>query len=139
LARPSLLGGLGGLANATLTSYESILIDNEGYGAIFRTLAGVQVDKDHLAFDTVRELADSGEFLTNEHTLRYLRSNEVWAPRLAVRQGLVGGIPASEDSIERAHAETRRLLDTHTVEPLEKNTQLEVNSILDTYDRLHTA
>jgi len=139
LARPSLLGGLGGLANATLTSYESILIDNEGYGAIFRTLAGVQVDKDHLAFDTVRELADSGEFLTNEHTLRYLRSNEVWAPRLAVRQGLVGGIPASEDSIERAHAETRRLLDMHTVEPLEKNTQLEVNSILDTYDRLHTA
>jgi trimethylamine--corrinoid protein Co-methyltransferase len=139
LARPSLLGGLGGLANATLTSYESILLDNEGFGAIFRTLAGVQVDKDHLAFDTLRELADTGNVLTNEHTLRYLYSNEVWAPQLALRQGLVGGTTVSEDSIDRARAETRRLLDMHTVEPLEKEIQLEINSILDTYDRSHTA
>ncbi len=139
LARPSLLGGLGGLANATLTSYESILLDNEGYGAIFRTLEGVQVDKDHLAFDTLRELVDTGEVITNEHTLRHLRSNEVWDPQLAMRQGLVGGSTLSEDSVKRARAETRRLLDTHTVEPLEKNIQLEVDSILDTYDRTHTA
>ncbi len=139
LARPSLLGGLGGLANVTLTSYESILLDNEIYGAIFRTLAGVQVDTDHLAFDSVRESADSGEFLTNELTLRYLRSNEVWTPRLAVRQGLVGGIPVSEGSIERAHAETGRLLDVHTIKPLEITTQLEINSILDTYDQSYYA
>ena len=139
LARPSLLGGLGGLANATLTSYDSILIDNEGYGAIFRTLAGVQVDKDHLAFDAIRELADSGEVLTSAHTLRYLRSNEVWTPQLAVRQGLVGGTTVSKNSIERARAETRRLLDIHTVAPLEKNTQLEIDSILHTYNRSHTA
>jgi trimethylamine--corrinoid protein Co-methyltransferase len=139
LARPSLLGGIGGLANATLTSYESIVLDNDGFGAIFRTLEGVQVDKDHLAFDTIRELVNTGEVLTNEHTLRYLHSNEVWTPQLAVRQGLVGGITVSEASTERARVETRRLLDTHTVEPLEKNIQLEVNSILDTYNRSHSA
>ncbi len=139
LARPSLLGGLGGLANATLTSYESILIDNEGYGAIFRTLTGVKVDEDHLAFDTLRELADSGEVLTNEHTLRHLHSNEIWAPQLAVRQGLVGGAAASMDSIARARAETCRLLDVHTVEPLEKSIQLEINSILDIYNRSYTS
>ncbi len=135
LARPSLLGGLGGLANATLTSYESILLDNELFGAIFRTLEGVRVDKDHLALDTLRELADTGEVLTSEHTLRYLHSNEVWAPQLAVRQGLVGGAAVSKGSIERARAETRRLLDMHMVEPLEKNIQLEINSILESYDR----
>ena len=135
LARPSLLGGLGGLANATLTSYESILLDNELFGAIFRTLEGVRVDKDHLALDTLRELADTGEVFTSEHTLRYLHSNEVWAPQLAMRQGLVGGAAVSKGSIERARAETRRLLDMHMVEPLEKNIQLEINSILESYDR----
>ncbi len=138
LARPSLLGGLGGLANATLTSYESILLDNELFGAIFRTLEGVRVDKEHLAFDTLRELADSGEVLTNEHTLRHLHSNEVWAPQLAIRQGLIGGAAESKDSIERARAETRRLLNMHTVEPLERHVQLEIKSILDTYDRSFT-
>ena len=48
-ARPSLLGGLGGLANVTVTSYETMLLDKEKYGAIFRILDGVQVDEDHLA------------------------------------------------------------------------------------------
>ena len=138
LARPSLLGGLGGLANATLTSYESILIDNEGYGAIFRTLAGVQVDEDHLAFNTIQEMMESGEVLTNEHTLRFLRSDEVWTPRLAVRQGLVGGSAVTEDYIERASTVTRKLLDSHTVEALDKKIQLEIDAILDSYDRSHS-
>ena len=138
LARPSLLGGLGGLANATLTAYESIVLDNEGYGAIFRTLEGVQVDKDHLAFDTLRELAKTGEVITSEHTFRYLRSNEVWTPQLAQRQGLVGGASAYEDSIKRARAETRRLLHTHTIEPLNKNIQREINSVLDRYDSFYS-
>ena len=139
LARPSLLGGLGGLANATLTSYESILLDNESYGAIFRTLQGVQVDQDHLAFDTLRELAGTADVLTSEHTLRYLRSNEVWTPKLAQRQGLVGGATGSETYADRARAETRRLLESHSVEPLEMNIQLEIDSILTIYDRSHGA
>ena len=137
LAQPSLLGGLGGLANVTLTSYESILLDNEGYGAIFRALAGVKVDKDHLAFEAGCELVDRGEVLTSEHTLRHLYSKEVWIPQLAQRQGLVGGVYVSEDSVKRARSEAQKLLDTHTVEPLDEPIQKEVNTILHNYNKLH--
>jgi trimethylamine--corrinoid protein Co-methyltransferase len=133
-ARPALLGGLGALANVTATSYETILLDNEGYGAIVRILAGVQVDEDHLAFDVLAQLADTGTALSHEHTLRYLYSDEVWRPDLAIRQGLVSGVAASETSVDRARAEARRLIDTYEVEPPSAGVQAEIDRILETHD-----
>jgi trimethylamine--corrinoid protein Co-methyltransferase len=134
-ARPSLLGGLGALATVTATSYETILLDNERYGAILHILEGVQIDGDHLAFDVIAESADTGSVLTNEHTLRYLRSDKVWKPRLAIRQGMVGGAPGSETSLDRAHAEAKELIDTYQVEPLPDDVQSEINEILGAYDQ----
>lgn len=133
-ARPSLLGGLGALANATTTCYEAILLDNERYGAIQRILDGVQVDEDHLAFRVVAELADMGTYWAHEHTLRHLRSDEVWRPKLAMRQGLLGGVPSAQTSVDRARAEAGRLMDTHEVEPLPDDVQLEIDEILEAYD-----
>jgi trimethylamine--corrinoid protein Co-methyltransferase len=134
-ARPSLLGGLGGLANVTVTSYESILLDNERYGAIFRILEGVQVDADHLAFDVVPELVETGSVLSSEHTLKHLYSDEVWTPQLAIRQGLVGGATSSETSFDRARAEARKLMDGYEVAPLPDDVQSEIDEILDAYDQ----
>lgn len=134
-ARPSLLGGLGALANVTATSYEAILLDNERYAALRRIMAGLQVDADHLAYHTMAELVETGSALSSQHTLRYLRSDEVWTPRLAIRQGLVGGAPSPESSLERARAEARRLIDTHQVEPLPDDVQAELEAILEAYDR----
>ena len=137
-ARPSLLGGLGGLANATVTSYESIVLDDERYGAIFRVLEGVEVDADHLGFDEIPELVETGTALSSEHTLRYLYSDEVLKPRLAIRQGLVAGAPVAETSLDRARAEAKTLMDTYEVEPLPNEIQSEINEILDAYHRAHT-
>jgi trimethylamine:corrinoid methyltransferase-like protein len=84
------------------------------------------------------ELVEAGTVLGSEHTLRHLYSGEVWRPRLAVRQGLVGGAPGSETSLDRARAEARHLLDTYQVAPLPADIQSEINRILDAYDRVHT-
>lgn len=134
-ARPALLGGLGALANVTVTSYETILLDNERVGALLRILQGVQVDADHLAFEVIAELAQTGSVLSHEHTLRYLYADEVWKPRLAIRQGLVGGAPQPETSLDRARAESRRLIETYQVAPLADDVQAEIDEILDAYDR----
>jgi trimethylamine:corrinoid methyltransferase-like protein len=39
-----------------VTSYETIVLDNERCGAIFRILEVAQVDADHLAFEVVADL-----------------------------------------------------------------------------------
>jgi hypothetical protein len=84
------------------------------------------------------ELAQTGSALSHEHTLKYLYAAEVWKPRLAMRQGLVGGAPAPQTSLDRARAETRKLIETYQVEPLAEDVQAEIDEILDTYDRART-
>ncbi len=136
-ARPSLLGGLGGLANVTVSAYEAIVLDNERFGALFRYLDGVQVDADHLGFETIAELAASGSVLGSEHTLRHLYSDEVWKPRLALRQGLVAGEASQETSLDRARAEVKKLLLSYEVAPLPEDVQAEIDRILEAHDRAH--
>lgn len=138
-ARPALLGGLGALANVTLTSYETLILDNERFGAIRRILDGVRVDDDHLAFEVIVDLAAEGSVLSHDHTLKYLRSDEVWKPKLAVRQGLVNGEPRPQTSMDQVRAEAQRIIATHEVEPLPASVQLEIDEILRAYDGAHRA
>jgi trimethylamine--corrinoid protein Co-methyltransferase len=129
-ARPSILGGLGALANVTLTAYETIVLDNERYGAILRLLDGVQVDQDHLGFQVIADMVLSGDVLTHPHTSQHLRSGEVFDPRLADRRGLVSGKAEPATSVDRARDVARRLIETYEVEPLEAAVDGEISEIL---------
>ena len=132
-ARPALLGGLGGLANVTLTSYETMVLDNERYSALRRIMRGIAVDEDHLAYDVIAETLQGG-VITHPHTVRHLRSGEVWLPRLARRSGLIDGQPESGSTLERARAEARRIIDEHAVAPLPARVQATIDEIIAGYD-----
>ena len=132
-ARPSILGGLGGLANVTVGSYEMLVLDDERLGAVRRVLAGVTVDDDHLGLDVIAHGAAGGDFLGHEHTLQHLHSAEVWRPRLALRGGLVEGAPPAEGSVDRARTAARKILDTHTVAPLPAAVQRALTEIIGAY------
>jgi trimethylamine---corrinoid protein Co-methyltransferase len=138
-ARPSILGGLGGLANVTAGSYEMLVLDDERLGAVRRILAGVAVDDDHLATEVIAYAAAGGDFVSHEHTLQHLRGAEVWQPRLALRRGLVEGVPPVESSVDRARAAARRILDTHIVAPLPADVQRTITEIIGAYASAHPA
>ena len=137
-ARPSLLGGLGGLANVTLTSYETLVLDNERFAALRRIQQGVTVDEEHLAFDVIGALTNGADVISHDHTLRHLRTGEVWRPKLTSRQGLINGQPDRTSSLEKAHAEAKHIMDHHKVEPLEKHIQENIDEIMQKYDRTHS-
>jgi trimethylamine--corrinoid protein Co-methyltransferase len=138
-ARPAILGGLGGLANVTVGSYEMLVLDDERLGAVRRVLAGIAVDDDHLALDVIAHGAAGGDFLGYEHTLRHLHSAEVWRPRLALRRGLVESSPPNESSVDRARAAARRILDTHMVVPLPADVQRTIQEIIGAYASAYRA
>jgi trimethylamine--corrinoid protein Co-methyltransferase len=138
-ARPSILGGLGGLANVTVGSHEMLVLDDERLGAVRRVLAGVAVDDDHLGLDVIARGVAGGDFLGHEHTVQHLHSTEVWRSRLALRGGLVEGAPPSEGSVDRARAAARRILDTHTVAPLPADVQSALAEIIRAYARSQPA
>jgi hypothetical protein len=44
------------LANVNLTPYETLLLDDERFGALLRILRGAAFDEDHLAFAVIQEI-----------------------------------------------------------------------------------
>lgn len=75
-----------GVLESILTiEYGQFVIDNEIIGMALRMVRGIQVDEEHIALDEIREVGPGGNFLTQEHTLRHLRT-EYFEPMLAPRK-----------------------------------------------------
>jgi len=75
LAGADILGGIGQLECATVFSPTQAVLDNE-IGAMMRAyLATPAVDDETLAWSDMLDVALSGHFLANEHTLAHCRGN----------------------------------------------------------------
>ena len=81
-----LIVNCGMFATGMTCSHEQLLIDEEISAISRRIAAGIEVTRDTIAADLIREIGPRGEtYLTAEHTLSRLRSGEYVRPRLAVR------------------------------------------------------
>jgi trimethylamine--corrinoid protein Co-methyltransferase len=58
-------------------SYEKFLLDLQIIAMANRVVRGVHIDDETLALDAIHEVGPGGEFLTNDHTLKFCRS-ERW-------------------------------------------------------------
>jgi trimethylamine---corrinoid protein Co-methyltransferase len=134
-ANPSLLGGLGGLANVTLTSFETMALDNERFGAIRRILNGIDMDEDHLAFNSIKDMVNGANIIMHDHTIKYMRNSEVWKPYLSSRQGLVSGKQIFQSIKKRAKEDIINIIKNHFAVPLADDTQEALDGIMDEYDK----
>lgn len=75
----------GFLDGALTMSYAQFIIDNDIVGSCLRVLQGVDIDDETLAFDVINEVGPGGNFLTQQHTLKHMRS-ESFIPRVSHRQ-----------------------------------------------------
>lgn len=74
-----------GLLEGALTaSYAMYVIDNDIIGACLRTLRGVEVDDDRLAVDLIINLNSQGNYITQPHTIKYMRT-ESFFPQVSDR------------------------------------------------------
>lgn len=76
----------GMFATGMTCSHEQLIMDEEISALSRRLVAGVNVTEDTIAADIIKQIGPQGEsYLTSEHTLEYLRSDEYHIPRVAVR------------------------------------------------------
>lgn len=132
LGGPDLLGGVGILANGMATAYEAIVVDNEILGAIFRVVEGCRVDEERMGLEVIARVVGGESFLGQLHTVKHLRSGEMWESRLTMRHEAVevlGGHP-TKTMLERANEVAQQLLREHVVPPLPQEVQLEVEELL---------
>ncbi len=108
-----------GLMEFDLTaSYEKLVIDDEIIGRCMRVLRGIEVNDDTIALDLMLEVGAGGDFLAQEHTIKYMRSE--FAPNTVSdrehrEQWAADG---SKDSFARAHEAALKILAEHSPMPI---------------------
>lgn len=101
----------GMLEGALTASYAQYVIDNDILGSCLRILRGIEVNEDSLAVDVITKVGPGGNFLTEEHTLKYMRT-ELFSPRVSDRRGYQGWLDAGgKDSWKQADEIARALLE----------------------------
>ncbi len=114
----------GMLDGALTVSYAQYIIDNDIVGSCLRTLRGIEVNQDTLAYDIIAKVGPGGNYLSEEHTVRYMRT-EVYAPKASDRQPYHRWIDAgSKDSWKRAEEVAAQILQ----EPSDKIIPAEVDA-----------
>jgi len=132
LAGADELSGIGEMAAAVCGSYAQMVLDNEIAASVRRLRQGFTVDEDSLAVEVIANVvAGSGNFLDQMHTVRYLRSGELFVTRLADRRTWPEWDKGGRQGMaERAQAEAERLLAEHTVPPLTDEQERQLDEIM---------
>jgi len=85
LAGLNLCHDIGYLNSGLLFSLEALLLADEIISAVNQFMAGIEVNDDTLAVDLINKVGPEGNFLSEEHTLRFLRK-EGWYPQFLNRK-----------------------------------------------------
>ena len=132
LAGADELSGIGEMSAGVMGSYAQMVCDNDIAAAVQRTRRGFSVDEDALAVEVIQEVMDGPHnFMTEMHTVKYLRAGEILTKLLGVRQTYEQWQKGDRMNLaQRAAAEAERILNTHQVQPLSEDQEAELDKIL---------
>lgn len=118
----------GMLDGAMTVSYAQYVIDNDIVGSCLRTLRGIEVNDDSLAYDVIASVGPGGNYLSEEHTVRYMRT-ESYSPRASDRQQYQLWLDAgSKDSWKRAEEIAAELINEPAEETISREADQEIRS-----------
>jgi trimethylamine--corrinoid protein Co-methyltransferase len=120
----------GTMEGALTISEESLVIDDEIIGGLYRALEGIDVNKTTLALDVIDAAGPGGYFLGQRHTMQFLE-REQFIPSLSDRQTREKWEEAgSKGMADRAHEKVEQILAEHEVDLLEADVEAELESIV---------
>ncbi len=130
----NILYGMGLLEMGIGFCYAQMLVDCEFVRMVRRVMQGIAVNRDTLAVEVIKAVGAGGNYLTEEHTLRHMRS-EHSKSNLIDRRMRKGWEEAGEqDMITRARAEVFAILENHRPLPLEPETAGKLRQIVQEAD-----
>ncbi len=129
MAGANLIYGPGMLESGITFDFSQLVLDNEFVRMIKQTVRGFRVDDESLAVNVIKAVGPSKDFLTQDHTLKYMRTHS--QPELIDRNGMeTWKASGATDSYQRALEKTRDILQNHKPEPLPEKVLSEIRSII---------
>ena len=129
LAGANLIYGPGMLESGITFDFAQLVLDNEFVGMIKHTIRNFSVDDESLAVDVIDAVGPSGDFLTQDHTLKYMRTHS--QPEFIDRNRMeMWRTTGATDSYQRAVEKTRGILQNHQADPLPEKVLTQLQSII---------
>lgn len=133
LCGADLMPGAGLLKNATTLCYEELVMGCEIYEMVRRTVAGPTISPKTLAADVIGRVGPRGDFMTEEHTLEFMRNH--WEPDVLRRCSFDAWEDSGrKDALERAREKVRWILENHRPEPIAEEIRKELDEIIRRYE-----
>jgi trimethylamine--corrinoid protein Co-methyltransferase len=119
MAGTNLIYGAGMLDSGLIFSYTQLVIDNDIFKMIRKVMQGMQVDDENLAVDIIKSVGPGGDFLMQDHTMKYMRTLPS-VPNLIYRGNRGDWLVSEGKSLaERAAERAAEILANH--KPLQLN------------------
>jgi len=132
LAGADELSGIGEMQAGISSSFAQMVLDDEIAASVKRLRRGFEVNADSLAVEVIADaMAGPRNFLSQPHTVRYLRGGEIFITKLAQRGSWEEWQRSGKPGMEtQAQSQAEHLLAEHEVPPLEEAQENELNVIM---------
>ena len=124
--------GMGGMDRDSMVSPEKLVLDNEIWRWMERLKRGLEVNKGTLGFDAMKRQGPGGTFLSDPHTLKYMRK-ELMIPQVTGYHKPGEPDHSVDDLVEYAKKRTKEILKTHRPPLLDKATADKLDAIAKKY------
>lgn len=133
LAGADELSGIGEMGAGVMGSYAQMVCDDEIAASVQRLRRGFIVDEDALGVEVIAAVMNSSRnFLGQKHSIKYMRSGEIFFTDLAERRPWDAWDREGRESMaERAQVEAERILAEHEVSPLNKDQEKDLDSLME--------
>lgn len=98
--------------------YGQLVMDNEFAGMVKYLLKGIPVTDETLAVDVIHEIGSHGDFLSHEHTMKNMRTEQTHPKLIDRRVREKWEAAGGTDIYQRARDRANEILETHNPEPL---------------------
>lgn len=137
LAGANLIYGLGMLEMGLTLSFGQMVIDDEVAGLVRKVLHGIPVNDETVAVDLIQSVGARGNFLAEEHTVKYLRGYHS-QPKLIDRNTRETWTSlGSKDLFAAATEEACSIIENHRPQAISEEAAKAIRKMIEDYEGAH--
>ncbi|RKX97389.1 MAG: trimethylamine methyltransferase [Spirochaetes bacterium] len=130
LSGANLIHDVGYIEHGNTASLENLVISDDIIGFAKRIVNGIEVNDDTLATDIIDRVGPGGNFLAEDHTIKYFKT-ETWYPDLFAREVYDNWAMKGEKTLtQKANEKVIDILENYEPEPLPENVQKKIREII---------
>ena len=117
----------GSLLTGKAVAPEQIILDVDIYRSVITMLQGMHIDEERLAFEAIKRVGPGGNYLMDEHTLSWMRSDEFYTSPIVNHNGVDG-----KSMVDRAHELVEEIIENCRIKVSDK-VQEDLRKLLEKY------